>query len=75
VWLEAGIPAADGGAVLAGVKAGPCGWPAASLDSGCGGAVWPGWGCRVGCGAAGRRAGWQAAGLEMWPYWLALEQA
>ena len=34
-----------------GSRPGPCGWPAASLDPGCGGAVWPGSGCRRGVAA------------------------
>ena len=38
--LGVGVPVGECGAVLAGVKAGPCGWPAASLDSGCGRRGW-----------------------------------
>jgi hypothetical protein len=33
-----GVPTAQDGAILAGVKAKPYGWPSASLDPGCGGA-------------------------------------
>jgi hypothetical protein len=43
----------------------PCGWPAASLDPGCGGALGRRSGCRVGCGRRGLLgwSGWQSAGL------------
>ena len=47
-----------------GSRPAPFGWPAASLDTGCGGAGWPGSGCRPGCGrGAFGWSGWQAAGL------------
>jgi hypothetical protein len=45
-------------------RPGPCGWPSASLDSGCGRHLGPGSGCRAGCGCGlFGWAGWQPAGL------------
>jgi hypothetical protein len=58
VWLEAGIPAGDGGAVLAGVKAGGFGWPSASLDSLCRRHFGPGSGRRRERGRRGVPFGW-----------------
>ena len=51
-----GIPASMVAPFSPGSRPGPCGWPAASLDLGCGRQVGPGSGCRsrCGCSAFGR---------------------
>ena len=58
-----GIPASMVAPSSPGSRPVPCGWPAASLDAGCGGAVGPGSGCRAGCGCSFGWAGWESAGL------------
>ena len=59
-----GIPAVMLAPSSSGSRPGPCGWPAASLDSGCGRHVGPGSGCRLGCGCSlFGWTGWQSAGL------------
>jgi hypothetical protein len=63
-WLF-GIPASMVAPSSPGSRPVPCGWPAASLDAGCGGAWGRRSGCRAGCGCRGLLgwAGWQSARL------------